>query len=133
MTVQAAAIAAIEHRQAQADLERQQNRSDLLSHEKICGERYASLDASNADIKTQLEGITKELKAISEAQATAAGARQALAGSQPKWWQQLLGAAVVGLIGWMAATIWNMEAAKVDAALQRPPAATVTVNPQPVI
>lgn len=132
-------IAALSRRQDKADLERQQARSDLATHEQICGERYKALEASNAEIKSELATVNTTLKTISDAQIATAAVRQALAGDRPKWWHPvalgtagLVATCLIGIIGWMGATIWNMQNARVDAALQRSvPTATVTVNPRP--
>lgn len=121
-----------------ADLDAQQDRSDLASHEQICGERYKALEASNAELKAELGTINATLKTISDAQIATAAVRQALAGDRPKWWHPvalgvagLVATCLIGVIGWMGATIWNMQNARVDAALQRSvPTATVTVNPR---
>ncbi len=109
-------VASLTRRLDQAD-------SNLDTHEAVCAERYKALEASNADLKGQLDAINATLKIISDAQVATAAVRQALANDRPKWWHQLLGGAVIGLIGWMGATIWNMNNARVDAALQRPIAA----------
>jgi hypothetical protein len=106
-------VASLTRRLDQAD-------SNLDTHEAVCAERYKALEDSNADLKKQLDAINTTLKAISDAQIATAAVRQALANDRPKWWHQLLGGAVIALIGWMGATIWNMNNARVDAALLRP-------------
>lgn len=113
----------------EADRERQQIRSDLQSHEDICAERYKAIQSAYDDVKTQLKEMGGDIKLISSAQiANAAVAAAAITSSQPKWWMRLLFAAALALFGWMASTIWSMEAAKVDAAQNRP-ATQVTVQP----
>ena len=109
------------------DLERA--KGDLASHEDICAERYRGIQENQTAVKQTLERINDRLTVISDAQvANAAVAAAAITSARPKWWQQVMVGAVLALIGWMGATIWNMETARVDA-LQSRPATAVTVNP----
>jgi hypothetical protein len=111
----------------------QQTKGDLATHTAVCTERYEAQRTASEELKASLGAVMARLGAISDAQiasasASAAVASVALTNNRPKWWQQLVGGAVLALFGWMAATIWNMETAKIDA-MQNHLAASVTVNP----
>lgn len=115
----------------QVEMNAQKDSSDLSSHEDICAERYAGIEKAFSEIKGLVTTLNGKVDVISNAQvASAAVAVAAAANGRPKWWQQLVGAAVVGLIGWMGATIFNMQTAAIKAAQDATrPAAQVTVNP----
>lgn len=119
--------------QRRAELERQQIQSDLKSHVDGCVEGQKRVDRRFDDMDDRFDQLDAGVKRISDAQiasaaAATAVAQAAMASNRPKWWHQLLGAAVVGVFGWMGATIWNMENARITA-LQDRPGASVTVNP----
>lgn len=130
-TIQALAV---EQRQAELERERLSNKigmadSRIDNHEKRCEEHYAGIRSDMAEMKDGLKDVVKKIDGVITAQAAnAAVAAAAITNARPKWWHQLIGGAVIALIGWMASTIWSMEAEKVNS-LQHQPAATVTVNP----
>lgn len=115
--------------QHRAEMDRQDLRSKITNHEIRCEEHYTGIRNDMTELKATVAKVVDKVDIVLTNQAAnAAVAAAAITHGRPKWWMQLAGAAIVGLIGWMASTIWSMEAAKVDA-LQHQPSAQVTVNP----
>ena len=129
-----------------ATLARRIDKSDSRqdNHDAICSERYdhlnttiAEFKGAFADLKGELAKVTETVQTIAQAQVSSTEVRKALAGDRPKWWHPVVVAGVglvitgmIGLIGWMASTIWNLNNERVDDALHRAvPSASVTVNP----
>lgn len=101
------------------------------NHEARCEEHYQGIRSDFNEMKGRMSNMDTKLDGIITNQAAnAAVAAAAISNGRPKWWHQLVGGAVIALIGWMGSTIWSMEAAKVDA-LQKQPAAQVTVQQAP--
>jgi hypothetical protein len=112
------------------------------NHERVCLENQRRIDAAFVAVNARLDKIDTGLRAVSDSSiaATAAAAALAAVAAKPPspapWFAPYVRAgviglcsAVIGLFGWMASTIWSMEAAKVDALQNRPPVSAVTVNP----
>ena len=139
-------VQVLAEKQASTDLAVQQVQSDVRNHIEGCVEGQRRVEARFDDMDDRFDNLDKSIKVISDAQIASAAAATAtatttanataaaLVNARPKWWVTLLvslvGGAVVATFGWMGATIWNMQNARVDQALRAErPAAQVTVNP----
>ena len=112
----------------QLELDAQQNKSDLASHEKLCLEHAKAVETSLTDLKTTVDKIATDVTGIMTAQLTAAGIEKGAAlARKPKWWVMPLVtivsvvlAAALAAFGWMAGRIMSDNDRRIDDAARRP-------------